>query len=151
MRPSLREVVHSKQHQQKVTHDKQVRARKLVIDDTVFIRNFTTGSKWLPGVVIEVKGDLTIYGELEDGRVVRRHIDHVRKRSCSTSPGSTNDDSDDLLPPPNISTPPHANVPQSSAPSTISIAPLRRSTRVRQPPNRFMNVDDTLSYEGGVY
>ena len=111
----------------------------------MFIRNFTTGSKWLPGVVIEVKGDFTIYVELEDGRVVRRHIDHVRKRSCSTSPGSTNDDSDDLLPPPNISTPPHANVLQSSAPSTISIAPSSRSTRIRQLPDRFMNVDDTLS------
>ena len=111
------------------------------VDDSIFIRNFTSGSKWIPGVVVEVKGDLTIYVELEDGRIIRRHIDHVRSRSCSTT--STTDDTDDFLPSflsPNSSTPPQADVQPSLAPSTS-----RCSTRIRRPPNQFMNIDDTQS------
>ena len=44
--------------------------------DRVRCQNFGMGLTWLPGVVIEVDGTL-VRIRLEDGRLWRRHLDHV--------------------------------------------------------------------------
>ena len=37
---------------------------------------------WIPGTIIKVTGPLSYHVELEDSRVVRRHVDAVRTRSA---------------------------------------------------------------------
>ena len=44
-------------------------------------------------VITESRGDLSFYIEMEDGRILRRHIDHICHRTC------TKENENDLLPP----------------------------------------------------
>jgi len=54
----------------------------------VFVKNFSQGSKWLAGIIDEVKGSLTYMVKLSDERLVRCHVDHIRNRT-STEPSSS--------------------------------------------------------------
>ena len=45
------------------------------------MRNFSNSNeKWLPGAILAQRGPLSFVVELTDGRVFRRHQDHVRLR-----------------------------------------------------------------------
>ena len=57
--------------------------RTLRVGETVFVRNFDGKSKWLCGVIVEQTGPVSFRVRLDDGRVVRRHVDHVRSRRVS--------------------------------------------------------------------
>ena len=106
------------------------------VGDTVLIRN---GSKWLKGQVIGIRGPLSYTICLQDGRHVRRHVDHVQiYHELDDLPSPVPD-------PPTA--PPAPAVPVASAPSTSepadsnvtvdSALTLRRSTRHRKPPDRY--------------
>ena len=112
------------QSRQKAGHDRHTRGRQFVLDDTVYIRNFGNGPKWLPGVVTAVRGPLSYSVTLMDDRVVRRHIDHVQKRTNSSYA-----ESDDWLPEPSMSS--------TSSPGIPHTLELRRSSRIRTAPERF--------------
>ena len=59
--------------------------------DPVRIINFTKHAKdkWLPGVVTDKHGPLTYLITLDDGRIFRRHLDHIRLRTnCITNIGT---------------------------------------------------------------
>ena len=53
--------------------------------DRVMSRNFTPGSKWLPGTIIKHDSTTLVQVKLDDGRVWRRYIDHVRESQVTTS------------------------------------------------------------------
>ena len=94
----------------------------------MFVKNFSTGPTWLPGVITECRGPLSFQVRLEDDRIVRRPIDHVRCRFVD-SPGTSVE-----LDLPGI-TIPGANPVDDDPP----IKPMpRRSTRMHRPPDRFM-------------
>lgn len=68
--------------------------------------------------------------KLQDGRVIRRHIDHIVLRSTQI-PDKSNDDWIDI---------PDVTESKATDQSTITVAatpPLRRSTRVSVPPKRY--------------
>ena len=48
------------------------------IGDTVCVVNFQGRPKWLAGVLEEQLGPLTFRMRLEDGRLWKRHVDHIR-------------------------------------------------------------------------
>lgn len=48
--------------------------------DRVFAKNFGQGQRWLPSVVTEVTGPVSYMVKLQDGRLIRRHQDHLRIR-----------------------------------------------------------------------
>ena len=79
--------------------------------ENVYIRNWLPGPRWLSGKIASQNG-ATVEVILDDGRLIRRHVDHVRKRFSSQ-------EKDDCLP-----------QPQESV-------TLRRSTRNRHQPDRF--------------
>ena len=94
--------------------------------DTVFVRDFPNGKKWLPGTVTQSKGPLSFVIELDDSHVIRCHIDHIRVRPPSTAvPISTRPSHDDW---------PDDTILYNSAPSNSG---LRRSSHTRKPPDRF--------------
>ena len=80
LKPNLADKVENKQLQQKVDHDRAARLRNFKEDETVYVRNFGPGQKWLPGTIVATTGPVSYRVLLEDGRVWRRHQDHMRQR-----------------------------------------------------------------------
>ena len=115
------------------------------ISDTVFVRNFANGNKWLE-VIIKMVSGLIMEIRLLDGRVVRRHTDHVRNRTSipveiplplrteHILPIVTR--KDEVEPNVEVSEPqPETNVSEGDTkPEPVS---LRRSTRTTKTPSRY--------------
>ena len=72
---------------QKVGHDKSSHDRQFTLGDSVFAWNFATGPTWIAGSVTAEHGPCSFLVELSDGRVVKRHIDHVRRRTVAHPQG----------------------------------------------------------------
>ena len=98
-----------KQEIQKRSHDTHTKQREFQIRDQVFVEEFPSGKDWLKGTVTEVKGPLTYNITLPNGRVVHRHVDHIRSRTSQTSDLPIT--SDPEIPSPNIQTDSEAALP----------------------------------------
>ena len=131
MQPDVATRVQTNQERQKSGHDSHTKARTFAPGDKVFVHNFASGPTWIPGTIAEERGPLSFHIQLENGRVVRQHIDHVRARSCEVN----NEFSVDPLPIPSSTSPAERTNPDPIPPAVIP--ELRRSSRIRQPPNRF--------------
>ena len=81
--PDMNSKVQMKQQTQKFNHDRRARSLTLQVGDKVNIHNFPAGNGWLPGIIEEETGPLSFRIKLQDGQVVRRHIDHIIYRSTS--------------------------------------------------------------------
>ena len=130
---TIRDRVTNRQQNQKDNHDSHARKRHFTIGDTVFVRDFPTGKKWLPGTVTQVRGPLSFLVTLDDGHVMRRHIDHIQQRSLSaTSSISTRSSCDDWP----VDIIPHHTTSSITTPVS-SHTTLRRLSRIRKPPDSF--------------
>ena len=49
--------------------------------EAVYASNFRSGPKWMPGVLKQSTGPASFSVQLEDGRLLRRHQDHLIPRS----------------------------------------------------------------------
>ena len=133
LKPDIGRRVRFRQDQQKQGHDTHARPREFAVGTKVYAKNFGRGSLWLPGVVQEARGPVSYTVELEDGRVVRRHVDHVRVRTPTDGVPQEADEADDFFP---------VDIPTPS--SDLSVAPAgpsagpRRSSRPRHPPDRLV-------------
>ena len=85
------------------------KGESLNVEDTVYVRNFGQGSIWWEGKIINRQGPLTWLVKLTDGRIIQRHIDHIRIRYPvdvdstlpnvdSPTPASRNSNSSSQLP-----------------------------------------------------
>ena len=83
MRPTIQSHVMLHQEQQKHGHDRRAKERNFNPGDPVYIHDFTQGAPWLPGAIVEVCGPVSYTVSLEDGRVMRRHVDHLSSRELS--------------------------------------------------------------------
>ena len=110
------------------------RARELKLGDPVFVWDFPSEKTWLPGSIATVDGPQSFHVTLEDGRTVRRHVDHVRFWSASTQLDGNDSSEDDI------------DYPVISAPVPPIAPPARDLPMVRpapQPPDlppSFMSV-----------
>ena len=149
--PDVSGKVESRQAKQKELRD-QRSLRQFTENDQVYVQDFTTRKpKWIPGTVVQVTGPLSYRIKLQDGTIVRRHVDHVRKRENSI----VDQDSDTMVFGPELGTDETTQPPivptsqedsqqgsQESETPTVSqgadlSSTLRRSTRSRNPPDRF--------------
>ena len=88
LHPHLARKTREAQEQQRKDHDKSCSYRNLQTEQTVSVHNFGKGQDWLAGIVESQTGLLSFRVRLEDGRSVKRHMDHVRQRTTGTkSPG----------------------------------------------------------------
>ena len=85
-RPTLTSKVEQAQLKQKNDHDRSVRERHFQVGDSVFSRNFGPGKVWLEATVVEVTGPVSYRVQLENGFVIRRHVDQLRKCQLDTDP-----------------------------------------------------------------
>ena len=77
---TAQDVVQNKQ--QKTTSDKQPREFK---DDHLFAKDFhNTKNKWIPVKVVKKTGPVSYEVITENGIILRRHVDHLRKRFSNT-------------------------------------------------------------------
>jgi len=51
LRPNTADRIERKQSKQKELHDTHSKERQFVVGDTVLVRNYAPGDKWLPGTV----------------------------------------------------------------------------------------------------
>ncbi len=77
--PDLEGKVRKQQTLQKAAHDQHTKPRSVTQGDPVFVSNFGQGPKWLPGRSLQAS-ETVVDVALSDGRQVRRHADHVRRR-----------------------------------------------------------------------
>ena len=134
LRPDVKATVISHQSRQKREHDRTAKPKIFEVNDPVFARNYSTqGHRWLAGKVLEKTGPLSFRIELQNGNIVRRHIDQLHGHT-STAPAPADDPFEDALPNPDVPNlaggppPPIVRCPEA----------LRRSDRARRPPNRLM-------------
>ena len=131
--PDLQQHVQKKQAEQAASHNNSKPLRSFKVGDLVYTKDFSsTPLIWIPGTVVKVTGPLSYHIELDDGRVVRRHVDAVRARCDSADPSPLNDSplpQDDLYLPTRVSPPTPAILPP--------VPPVRRSTRSRSRPNYY--------------
>ena len=77
LRPDVRARVESKQLSQKSSHDGSAKERSFKPQDKVYVREAGVNSPWIPGMIESKQGFVHYEVRLEDGRLVKRHIDHV--------------------------------------------------------------------------
>ena len=87
LHPGVKARVFGKQESQKMHHDHHSKTRFMNPGDDVHVFNFGSGERWLPGILTERTGPVSYKVTLHDGRVVRRHQDHVRLRHTSSDIG----------------------------------------------------------------
>ena len=56
-----------------------VKVRQACVNEEVLVKNFSSGATWLKGIVVCVMTPYMCEVKLSDGRIVRRHVDHVRR------------------------------------------------------------------------
>ena len=86
LKPHTTERVESKQLQQKTKHDATAKFRVVCVGDTVFVKNFSGGNRWLAGKVIKKTGLVSFYTRLDDGRYRRCHQDQLILRVTDEGP-----------------------------------------------------------------
>ena len=142
LRPDLARKIRRQQDQQKQAHDQRVRARTFMVGEPVLTKNFSEGPVWLKGSILRLKGALTMDIELEDGRVVRRHIDHIRSRPSPSGEVEEDDNFPLILPQNSADTTasndenPPPETPESTNNDVEPPSAVRRSNCIRRPPDR---------------
>ncbi|CAC5392404.1 unnamed protein product [Mytilus coruscus] len=124
--PNIEKRVQERQQKQK-HHDKKSVNRQINVGQGVFARNFGIGSKikWIQGEVLKQSGPLSFHIKLPDGRVIRRHIDHIRVRNfdCTNNENEEKCDNERELFEPEITIPistPETEQPQIERPSNMT-------------------------------
>ena len=83
--PYVQTSVMKSQLQQKKTHDQHAKVRDLCLHDNVFVRNYASGPKWVPGTIVEQTGPISFKVQTDNQGVIKRHQDQLRKASCFDS------------------------------------------------------------------
>ena len=80
LHPNVKAQVSHSQHKQKQLHDAHCRQRQFKEGESVFTKKFSGKEEWVPGIISKVQGPVSFLVSMDDGRVVRRHADHVKSR-----------------------------------------------------------------------
>ena len=86
LRPNHETQVLDQQAHQKSNHDKNCKERQFTEGELVLAKNFSSGPKWFTGVIEAVLRPLSYLIKLEDGRIIKRHIDHLLNHSDCKEP-----------------------------------------------------------------
>ena len=92
--PTLQETVRNQQRKQHEHVNAHAHARSFQPGDRVMGRNFAAGANWMPGVVLECEGKTMVKIKLDDGRVWRRHVNHVLKSQVLLGADTSSQDRD---------------------------------------------------------
>ena len=97
------------------------------------MRDFANRKNWIPGVVSVVKGSSSYSVSTPDGRVLCRHVEHIRTRTCTSTDMEDTGLEIPYVPSPQCAAPADTHDTTPPPPSL----PPRRSTRARAPPDYY--------------
>ena len=138
LQPSIGHNVRQSQTKQKEAHDEHSKSREFTEGDTVFVKCFRKADTWFPGVIDRELGPVSYRVVLDDDRVVRQNLDHIRHCECAEEADIQNTDKVEVLPLP-VSEPEDEVLEFAVSTTTNSTsAPLRRSARTCRPPSRLI-------------
>ena len=83
LKPNIESVVNTKQSNQKTHYDKHIKQRHFAKGQLVMVKDFIV-KKWIPGEIVNTTGSLSYSIQVENGRIIRRHVDHIKSRSVIT-------------------------------------------------------------------
>ena len=90
LRPDAASYVLNKQSAQKLSHDKSAVAREFYTGEAVHVKDLVKSDTWWPGVVTQRTAPKSYVITLTDGRIWKRHVDHLRvAHMCSAPPPAT--------------------------------------------------------------
>ena len=69
LKPHTADRVEKKQNQQRAQHDTKAKSCVFRVGETVFVKNYGSGRRWLPGTIVQVTGPVFYQVKLEDGRL----------------------------------------------------------------------------------
>ena len=149
LHPAVEARVASSQRRQKEGHDKKAKKREFQVGDLVYVRDLPAKTSWLVGTITGWRGLLSFLIELNDGRTVHRHVDHIRQRVESQVAGEEEDAGEIDIPTGSgeidvPTSPTGTEEAQHGAGITEVEQPPRRSIRERKPPDVF----DPCTYRG---
>ena len=130
--------IHVKQVQQKNACDRCTQGCTFSIDAPVYVRNFGQGDTLIPGIVTAKLKSVWYEVELENGKRLWRHLNHIRSR--------TDTQLDSLIPSSHSWTNWADSVQSSSDPPVPQVYPPEESStchyhlRYRHPPGQTCNV-----------
>ena len=102
--------------------------------EEVYARNFRHSPPWVAGKIIKATG-LSFKIKLRDGRIIRRHQDHIRKLKDTNAPvGDPSCPSDGFADTLDLD---RTNTPNESLPAVEPDPPRRNPPRDRHPPHRY--------------
>ena len=99
--PTVKERVQRRQRHQKENRERHPRTVSFHPGDRVMGRNFAAGPRWLPGTVLECEGNTAVQIKMDDGRIWRRHLDHVILSEVPEETGEQTQPDSAVLPPEN--------------------------------------------------
>ena len=102
MNPLISNRVEAAQDRQIVSHDKRVQSRTFALGDTIYVRNYGQGPKWVKGVVTEKEGPRNFIVEVMlSGQLTKwkRHTDQLRKYTGTSDSHDTFSDSTPVVSP----------------------------------------------------
>ena len=83
--PNISGTLHVKQEEMAQNYNRKSKVRLFHPGKKVYVKSHTQSApKWIPAVFREQSNDVVI-SETEDGWVLRRHLDHVRRRHAEPS------------------------------------------------------------------
>ena len=100
LHPEVSKKVESQQEKQVESHDYSRPLRSFKVNAKVYAKNLTTNTpKWITGIVTKITGPLLYVIQLEDGRIVCRHVNHVKIREVFIAdPGVSSDPAPETSP-----------------------------------------------------
>ena len=114
------------------------KARELGVGDYVHVVDFSPVPQWLPGIIVQESGPVSFKVKLLDGRTVRLHQDHVRRRV------KLEEDENDL----DVVVPPEGITEHTSS-HTSDVSPSNRDEVVPSEPNVESSSQSPLRYPTG--
>jgi hypothetical protein len=129
---TTRNRVEDEQRIQKDNHDRSATQREFQIGDSIFVKNFSTGPKWLCGTILSQSGPVSYVVQLSDGGICRRHVDHIRSRLVDTCEQQPNSPPIDIPIYPSIISG-TAETQDSSEKTTADHAPLENTQGITEP------------------
>ena len=156
--PTVQSSVSQHQCKQKLNYDRTSSEREFGIHDSVYVKNYGKGERWIPGQIVESTGPVSYKVRANDGLLMRRHSDQIRVTCAQEYESDTplsSDTSDIPLPdsksvvvdlgkpesPASIRPQPLTNQCESQpnqGSGSPNPRPLRRSNRITKAPDRLV-------------
>ena len=160
LKPSVKDHVTRKQSDQLMNQSKGLTLREFYPGDRVTVKDMRCNNTWWPGTVAERSAPKSYVIVLQDGRIWKRHVDHMRRAEYAGQKHVDNQlvdipfDTEIVHPAnnteicnraqivqPEISVEPvndNDSSPQDSSVDCKQVSPARRSTRERRAPERLV-------------